>query len=179
MRGGTGVISDNILPAISSCAWGNKGNVLFSVLNIARVTPAVIHAGRSYPASVRGQTGLGEGAVFHYLVLPAVFRGRQSYYTYEEPVYIWNNSGTGGNQLGLNAESADPCGNNQLLTNYIQAGRDYRLGPKPGLREIYLPASAENRVNSVSADINRYIEHYCGSPQQAQEVLEKDKSDRK
>ena len=36
MRGGTGVISDNILPAISSCAWGNKGNVFFSVLNIAR-----------------------------------------------------------------------------------------------------------------------------------------------
>jgi hypothetical protein len=48
-----------------------------------------------------------------------------------EPVYIWDNSGTGGNRVGLNAESEDPCGNNQLLTNYIQAGRDYKLEPKP------------------------------------------------
>jgi hypothetical protein len=32
---------------------------------------------------------------------------------------------------GLNAESTDPCGNNQLLTKYIQAGRDYNW-PKPG-----------------------------------------------
>ena len=45
-RGGTSVITDNILPAISSCAWGNKGNVLFSVLNTRRNT-AVIPVGRN------------------------------------------------------------------------------------------------------------------------------------
>jgi hypothetical protein len=56
-----------------------------------------------------------------------------------EPVYIWSNSGTGGNQVGLNAESADPCGNNQLLSNYIQAGRDYKLEPKPGYVKYTYP----------------------------------------
>jgi hypothetical protein len=37
-RGGTGVITDNILPAISSCDWGKKANIPFSALNIRRNT---------------------------------------------------------------------------------------------------------------------------------------------
>ena len=137
MRGGTGVITDNILPAISSCAWGNKGNILFSVLNI-RINTGGYPCWTKYPAPHQLGQGYGPGAV-SYSHYSGSNYGRLNYYTYLEPVYIWSNSGTGGNQVGLNAESADPCGNNQLLSNYIQAGRDYKLEPKPGYVKYTYP----------------------------------------
>src|SRR5439155_1448899 len=49
MRGGTGVITDNILPAMSSTAWGDKANIPFSVLNISRNTGGY-PCRRDYPA---------------------------------------------------------------------------------------------------------------------------------
>ena len=137
MRGGTGVITDNILPAISSCAWGNKGNILFSVLNIRRNTGGY-PCWTTYPTPHQVGQGFGSGAVLHSHY-SGVNYGQLDYYTYLEPVYVWNNSGTGGNHVSLNAESADPCGNNQLLTNYIQAGRDYKLEPKPGYVKFTYP----------------------------------------
>ena len=137
MRGGTGVITDNILPAISSCSWGNKGNMLFSVLNI-RINTGGYPCWTKYPAPHQLGQGYGPGAV-SYSHYSGSNYGRLNYYTYLEPVYIWSNSGTGGNQVGLNAESADPCGNNQLLSNYIQAGRDYKLEPKPGYVKYTYP----------------------------------------
>jgi hypothetical protein len=137
MRGGTGVITDNILPAINSCAWASKGNILFSVLNIRRNTGGY-PCWTSYPAPHQVGQGYGPGAVFHEHYSGTNY-GQLNYYTYSEPVYIWGNSGTGGNQVGLNAESADPCGNNQLLTNYIQASRDYKLEPKSGYLKFTYP----------------------------------------
>src|SRR5207249_12168652 len=82
--------------------------------------------------------GYGPGAVRQSYYSGANY-GRLDYHTYSEPIYIWGNSGTGANRVGLNAESADPCGNNQLLTNYIQAGRDYKLEPKPGYVKYTYP----------------------------------------
>ncbi len=137
MRGGTGVITDNILPAISSCAWGNKGNISFSVLNTRRNTGGY-PCWTQYPAPHQVGQGYGPGAVFHSHYSGANY-GRLDYHTYLEPVYIWNNSGTGGDRVNLNAESADPCGHNQLLTDYIQAGRDYKLEPKPGYVKYTYP----------------------------------------
>src|SRR6266542_1054474 len=137
IRGGTGVITDNILPAISSCAWGNKGNILFSVLNTRRKSGGY-PCWTTYPAPHQVGQGYGSGAVFHSHYSGANY-GKLDYYTFLEPVYIWNNSGTGGNRVGLNAESADPCGNHQLLINYIQAGRDYKLEPKPGYVKYTYP----------------------------------------
>jgi hypothetical protein len=137
MRGGTGAITHNVLPAISSCAWGNKGNILSSVLNTRRKTGGY-PCWTSYPAPHQVGQGYGPGAVFHSHYSGANY-GRLAYYTYLEPVYIWSNSGTGGNRVSLNAESADPCGNNQLLTNYVQAGRDYKLEAKPGYVKYTYP----------------------------------------
>jgi len=137
MRGGTGVITDNVLPAISSCAWGDKGNILFSVLNTRRNSGGY-PCWTTYPAPHQVGQGYGSGAVFcsHY---SGANLGQLDYYTYLEPVYIWNNSGGGGNRVNLNAESEDRCGNNQSLTNYIQAGRDYKLEPKPGYVKFTYP----------------------------------------
>ena len=140
MRGGTGVITDNILPAISSCAWGKKGNILFSVLNMRRNSGPYC-CWKNYPAPHQIGQGYGSSAVFHeYTPINCWGKGENfSYYTFSEPAYIWNNRGTAGNQVSLNAESADPCGNNQLLTNYVQAGRDYKLEAKPGYAKFTYP----------------------------------------
>jgi hypothetical protein len=137
MRGGTGVITDNILPAISSISWGNKGNITFSVLNIKRNTGGY-PCWTNYPAPHQVGQGYGPGAVSHSHYSGANY-GRLNYHTYLEPVYIWGNSGTGGNRASLNAESDDPCGNNQLLTDYVQAGRDYKLEAKPGYVKYTYP----------------------------------------
>ena len=136
-RGGTSVITNNILPAISSCAWGNKGNVLFSVLNTRRNT-GCYPCWTQYPAPHQVGQGFGTGAVFHPWICVQI-PDQPNYYIYSEPVYIWNNSGTGGNRVNLNAESPDPCGKSRLLTNYIQAGRDYKLEPKPGYVKFTYP----------------------------------------
>ena len=137
MRGGTGVITDNVLPTVSSTAWGSKANVSFSVLNIRRNTGGY-PCWTSYPAPHQVGQGYGPGAVFHEHYSGTNY-GQLNYYTYSEPVYIWGNSGTGGNRVSLNAESADPCGNNQLLTYYVQAGRDYKLEAKPGYVKYTYP----------------------------------------
>jgi hypothetical protein len=146
MRGGTGIITDNILPNISSCAWGNKGNILFSVLNIRRNTGGY-PCWTNYPAPHQVGQGFGPGVVFHSHYSGSTY-GRLSYNTYLEPVYIWDNSGTGGNRVNLKAESEDPCGNNQLLTNYIQAGRDYKLEAKPGYVKYTYPHPLRSSISS-------------------------------
>ena len=136
-RGGTSVITDNILPAISSCAWGNKSNVLFSVLNIRRNT-GCYPCWTQYPAPHQVGQGYGTGALFHSWTC-AQIPDQPNYHIYLEPVYIWNNSGTGGNNAGLNGESDDPCGNNQQVSDYVQAGRDYVVGSKPGYAKFTYP----------------------------------------
>jgi hypothetical protein len=145
-RGGTSVITDNILPAISSCAWGNKGNILFSVLNTRRKTGGY-PCWTSYPAPHQVGQGYGPRAVFHSYYSGTNY-GRLDYHTYLEPVYIWGNRGTSGNRVGLNAESADPCGNNQLLTDYIQADRDYKLEPKPGYVKFTYPHPLRSSISA-------------------------------
>ena len=149
MRGGTGVITDNILPAISSCAWGNKGNIRFSVLNTRRNSGPYC-CWKNYPAPHQVGQGYGSSAVFHkYTPTNCWGQGENfSYYTFSEPVYIWNNRGTAGNQVSLNAESEDPCGNNQLLTSYIQAGRDYKLEPKPGYVKFTYPHPLRSSISA-------------------------------
>jgi hypothetical protein len=149
MRGGTGVITDNILPAISSCAWGNKGNILFSVLNTRRNSGPYC-CWKNYPAPHQVGQGYGSSAVFHkYTPTNCWGQGENfSYYTFSEPVYIWNNRGTAGNQMNLNAESEDPCGNNQLLTSYIQADRDYKLEPKPGYVKFTYPHPLRSSISA-------------------------------
>jgi hypothetical protein len=135
MRGGTGVITDNVLPAISSCAWGNKANIYLSVLNINR-SGGCYGCWATYPAPHQIGQGYGPGAVFHAWTCNQI--GDASYYIYAEPLYVWNNTGSGGNNVGLNSE-ADACGHNQHVADYIQAGRDYIIGAKPGYQKFTYP----------------------------------------
>ena len=135
-RGGTSVITDNILPAISSCAWGNKGNILFSVLNTRR-NSGCYPCWTQYPAPHQVGQGYGPGAVLHLYSCQLI--GQPNYYIYLEPVYIWNNLGTGGNSVTLNQDATDQCGNNQQVADYVQGGRDYIVGAKPGYAKLTYP----------------------------------------
>jgi hypothetical protein len=109
VRGGIGVITDNVIPQISSCAWGMKGSINLTVYNIRR-NGGQIPCQTSYPAA--HQLGQGpEGTT--------------------DPLYIWNNSGSGANTIGLVNYDPDECGNNQQVTDYLQIDRDYFLIPRP------------------------------------------------
>jgi hypothetical protein len=137
LRGGTGIITDNILPAISSCAWGTKGNIQFSVLNLTR-NAGCYPCWVGYPAPHQVGQGYGTGAVFHQWDCPNLLNDG-SYYIFSEPVYIWNNTGTAGNGVSLVSET-DGCGDGQQVGDYIQQGRDYLQGvPKPGYQKFVYP----------------------------------------
>jgi hypothetical protein len=140
VRGGTGVITDNILPRITSTCSGHKGNIRFSVLNTRRDSgPYCCWA--QYPAPHQVGQGYGPGAVFHqYTSQCGPYSGQNhSYYTYQEPVYIWNNSGSAGNSVGLAEDDADECGGNEHVQNFVHSGRDYIIGAKPGYQKFTYP----------------------------------------
>lgn len=55
----------------------------------------------------------------------------------QDPAYIWNNSGDGGqasgSYVGISQYSPDDCGNGMQDSNFIVQGRDYYVGtPRPG-----------------------------------------------
>lgn len=148
MRGGTGVITDNILPAISSCAWGNKGSIVFSVLNTRR-NSGPFCCWTNYPTPHQVGQGYGAGAVFYpFTSACGTYNGENhSYYIYFEPVYIWNNAGTGGDATGLNQDPTDECGNGQQIANYVQQGRDYLIAAKPGYAKFTYPHPLRSQPN--------------------------------
>jgi hypothetical protein len=117
VRGGTGVITDNVFPAIASCAWGSKPSITLTVYNIRR-SSAYIPCQTSYPAARQ----IGQGP-----------DGRT------DPLYIWNNSGDGANNVALKNYDPDDCGNNQQVANYIKEGRDYILGARPNYQKFTYP----------------------------------------
>ena len=139
MRGGTAVITDNVIPAIKSTAWGSKSSIKMTALNIWRNSgPYSCWVGDPAPHQV-GQ-GFGAGAVFHSYKSPNPNYGQSDYYTYSEPAYIWNNTGSGGTSIGVANDASDACGHGQDVSTYIQAGRDYILGqPKPGYTKYTYP----------------------------------------
>ena len=151
LRGGTGVITNNVLPALSSCAWGNKGNIVFSVLNTRRSSGPYCCWG-TYPAPHQVGQGFGPGAVYHqYFPTNCWGQGQNfSYYTRAEPVYVWSNSGTGGNRVSLNQDDTDECGNGQNVASYVLANRDYVIAPKPGYQKFTYPHPLATSLNRAT-----------------------------
>ena len=140
VRGGTGVITDNSLPRISSTCSGQKGNIRLSALNTRRNSGPYC-CWTQYPTPHQVGQGYGPGAVFHqYTSQCGPYAGDNfSYYTYQEPLYVWNNTGTAGNAVGLAEDGEDACGNNQHVASYVQANRDYVIGVKPGYQKFTYP----------------------------------------
>jgi len=115
VRGGTGVIANNVFPHVGSQMWGQKAEILMTVFNIRR-SSQFVPCQTSYPASRQIGRTYRNGAML------------------TDPLYLWGNTG-GGNydNPGIVDYEPDECGNGQLVANYIKAGRDYIIGTaKPG-----------------------------------------------
>jgi hypothetical protein len=123
VRGGTGVIFNNVMPDISSQQWGNKASVSFTVFNIQRSSAYI-------PCQTKWQ---------------AIHQVGQGYSTsagglFLDPVYMWGNTGgTNYNTLQLN-DYPDECGNGLKASQFIQLNRDVYIGtPKPGYTPYTYP----------------------------------------
>lgn len=153
IRGGTAVITDNVFPAISSTAWGSKPTIKMTVLNIWRNTGPYA-CWTSYPAPHQVGQGYAAGAVFHSYTSPNVNYAEASYYTYSEPVYIWNNGGGAGASVSVQNDSSDACGHGQDVSTYIKSGREYFVGtPKPGYAKYTYPHPLLNNTLPAPANL--------------------------
>jgi hypothetical protein len=122
LRGGSGIIADNVWADINSCTWGNKPEINMTVQNLRR-TSGPYPCWTTYPAP--RQIGQGHNGT--------------SFVT--DPVYIWGNTGGGNSNPGLSDYSPNECGAGApSVTQFIQAGRDYVVGaPKPGYVKYTYP----------------------------------------
>jgi hypothetical protein len=123
IRGGSGVITDNLIPDMQSCAWGNKPEIVMTVMNLRRNAGPNPCWNQGWPAPHQiGQGYSGTGPVL-------------------EGIYIWNNTG-GGNYDNpeLDDFQPDQCGGGANVTQYLQMGRDYLTGAaKPGYAKYPYP----------------------------------------
>ena len=135
IRGGTGVIADNIMPNMNSSQWGSKLAIKMIVMNLQRSggpNPCwgAGAAGSQYPAP--RQVGMGR----------VTGMGGQDSITYRgdsEPLYIWNN--VGNPVAGVVDYGGGACGSPDSSADYIVHGRDYFNDgtPKPGWQKYTYP----------------------------------------
>jgi len=159
LRGGTGVITNNTgLTDMSSCAWGNKPALNFTVMNLQRDAgpnpcwgagtsggsryhaPRQIGMGRVTGA---GKDGLGRAT------------DSMTYVGDSEPLYIWDQSGPLVVALSdYGPSNADSCsGTTDLTRNYVVPGRDFFVDgtAKPGWTRFAYPHPLRVRAPSPPA----------------------------
>lgn len=135
LRGGTGVITDNVIPAISSTDYGTKTGINMTVMNLQRAGGpngcwGANQAGNQYPAP--RQVGMGR-------VTGSAGNDSITYVGDLEPLYIWNN--TGSYTIGTSDYGGGACTNPDSSVNYIVSGRDYynNAGAKSGYTKYTYP----------------------------------------
>lgn len=136
MRGGTFVVTDCIIPVISSQDYGNKPSFNLTVMNLQRnggPNPCWGHGttnGANYPAP--RQVGMGR-------VTGAAGNDSITYKGDSEPIYIWNITGPTP-LVGISNYGGTGCTSPDTSANYIRSGRDYFVGtPKPGYVKYTYP----------------------------------------
>jgi len=142
LRGGTGVVFNNVLPKITSMEWGRKNAIALGDFNINQI-PNAVPCQTVYPSARQiGQTWIGSGGYSYRTPGTAQVDGT-GYGT--DPVYFWGNTGTGATSIGYPNQSdlAFPnhsCGHGMDVTNFIVSGRDYIVGKaKDGYRPYTYP----------------------------------------
>ncbi len=127
LRGGTGVIADNVINMPGGSDYPNKLGVDMTVMNLQRnggPNPCwgANVAGIQYPAP--RQIGMGR-------VTGVAGNDSVTYTGDSEPLYIWNNSGNF--TIGTSDFVGSACTNPDSTPSYVVAGRDYiENTPKPG-----------------------------------------------
>jgi hypothetical protein len=126
IRGGSGVIVDNVLPDIPG-----KPEIVMQVQNLRRSAGPHPCWRNGWPAP--HQVGQGSGGV--------------------EGVYIWNNSGGGISSPRLQNFSPDECNGGPDVTVYVQQGRDFFVGaPKPGYSKYRYPHPLRSSTGGTPDD---------------------------
>lgn len=122
LRGGTALIHDNVIPDINDGYWGNKGEISFWVEELRRNQGGYPCWSGGYPAP--HNTGWGWTVGGSSYPLAGGGTGTQDI----EPIYIWNNTGTG-NYTAPNVNDFEPdqCGANLSAVDYVVVNRDYYL----------------------------------------------------
>jgi hypothetical protein len=95
VRGGTGVITGNIIPDIKSQYWSDKAEISMTVQNISRI-PNHIPCQTAYPAARQvGQTWVGTGGYrFPTRGTCMDSAGLDGMHYRTDPIYIWGNTGS-------------------------------------------------------------------------------------
>jgi hypothetical protein len=137
LRGGTGVITGNTMPHISSQDYGSKTDINMTTMNLQRNAgpnpcwgAGSGSSGNSYPAP--RQVGYGR-------VTGSAGNDSITYKGDSEPLYIWNN--TGGYLAGTTDFGGTACTNPDTTADYVVLGRDYINNgtAKPGYTEYAYP----------------------------------------
>jgi hypothetical protein len=120
IRGGTGVITDNVMPQIISQDWGHKNAVHMIVENIRRSgIPGPFPLGpypcwTTYPCP----HSLGQGNDGS--------SGTMLVGDFTDPMRMWNNTGpVDSSDVAVAQYDPDECGNNEQASTFTQINRDY------------------------------------------------------
>jgi hypothetical protein len=130
-RAGTGVITGNSIQAIDSApCYANASSFVFAVENAHRNAHGCCTAYMCFH-----QPGSGSDGVAHSP--PYTSAGQDDEYQIPDPVYIWDNTGTGAASdriVGINDGEPADCGTTYGTSDFFVEGRDYIVdgGPKPG-----------------------------------------------
>lgn len=145
-RGGSWLITDNVMPACTNTSYPNKPSVDLEIYQLRRNAgphACWFDAGvDSYPAP--RQVGMGR-------VTGASTSDSFAYNGDSEPCYQWNNTGTGSYASpNIGTWSPNECaGTAGVSATYIQVGRDYINGAKPGYTKYTYPSPLRPSVASL------------------------------
>ena len=153
IRGGTGIIADNVIGDINSCATGNKAEIKFAIFNLRQsgAGPHPCWAG-GYPSPRQHGMGRVTGTA-----------GDDSfgvYYGDSDPIYIWGNTGAGSATPVMADFEPDQCGRNLRTASFVQQNRDWFASPRPGYTKYTYPHPLRGGATTVpapSAPINLRI----------------------
>ena len=146
IRGGTGVITDNTVPALVSQDWGTKSTVNMIVENIRR-NAGPYPCWTTYPAP--HSPGQGNDGSSGTLLAGDIL----------DPIRIWNNTGTGGQtNIAVSQYEPDDCGNGKTAGQFTQVNRDYYVGSaRPGYNKYTYPHPLRSNGSPPSAPADVHI----------------------
>jgi len=149
LRGGTALIHDNVIPNPGAGAWGNKSAVVFVAEMLRRNAGPFACWGTSTPGTYPAPRQSGWG-----YTTGATRAGSTQVLQDLEPIYLWNNTGTGNyNEPAVYDYYPNECGAAApSVVNYIQPNREYYTSTaKPGYTPYTYPHPLTGATSSSPA----------------------------